>query len=51
MNKKVTYNPKGLKRTDNILNKNCTPRKDLATNKISIIIEDNYWKVTKKKKL
>jgi hypothetical protein len=48
-NKVVTYNPKGLKRTDNVVHKSCKPIKDLSTRNINIVEDGNYWKISKKK--
>ena len=47
--KKVKYNPKGLKRTDNIVPKTSMPKKDLNFQNVNVIIEDHYWKISKKK--
>lgn len=45
----MTYNPKGLKRADNVVKCSCTPKNDLNSQNINIDIKDGYWKVSKKK--
>jgi hypothetical protein len=47
---KITYNPKGLKRNENAVQKPKIPKRDLNPKNIVIHSEGNhYWKVEKKK--
>jgi len=46
--KNITYNPKGLKRADNVEKGNCTPKNDLNSQNITITVKDGYWKISKK---
>lgn len=48
--KKITYNPKGLKRVDNVTPKTSLPKNDLTLKEIIIKTDkDNYWKIEKRK--
>jgi len=48
--KKITYNPKGLKRKDNVTPKKHIPEKDIKLEDIVIDTEtDHYWRIEKKK--
>lgn len=45
---KITYNPKGLKRVDNVTPKTSLPKNDLTLEDITIKTgKDNYWKIKK----
>lgn len=44
--KKVTYNPNGLKRIDNIVPCSCTLNGDINSNNINIVVKDGYWKIS-----
>jgi hypothetical protein len=48
-NKKVTYNPKGLKRTDNLLRSTQLPQKDIDIRNVKVEVKDNYWLISDKK--
>jgi len=48
-NKKVTYNPKGIKRIENITPKSPVPTRDLNLTNILIKNDkDHYWRIEKK---
>jgi len=47
--KKITYNPKGLKRKNNVTPEKHIPEKDLNLEDIIIDTEtDHYWRIEKK---
>lgn len=47
---KITYNPKGLKRADNVGANKVSPANDISLNDIIIKKEKgHYWKIEKKK--
>jgi hypothetical protein len=47
--KKVTYNPKGLKRKDNVTPPKNVPTKDINIDEIIIDTDtDHYWRIIKK---
>ena len=42
---KIAYNPKGLKRIDNITSKVILPKQDLNPDNIVVKTENHYWKI------
>jgi len=46
--KVITYNPKGLKRVNNVAPVVKRPKKDLNSQNIKIEKSSGYWKVSKK---
>lgn len=47
--KEITYNPKGLKRIDNISPKTAIPQNDLfLKNNVVVTNKDHYWRIEKK---